>query len=64
MGVRQSFSAFWSLETFQNSSDTSGRGWMVGGTGEGENIIRAWTKRKKARVERKGGEECFTSVSG
>ena len=63
MGVRQSFSAFWSLETSENSSDTSQVltreiDWMVGGTGE---VSMDW---KKARVVRKGRGECFTSVTG
>jgi hypothetical protein len=39
---------------------------MVGGssgTGEGGSIIRVWTRRKIARVERKGGR-CFTILDG
>ena len=68
--MTQSFRAFWSLETFDNSSDTSqvliwGIGWMVGGIGVSGNIIRAnraWTE-ETAWWRGKGGE-CFTSVEG
>ena len=43
-----------------------GRGWTwtVGGTGDGGNIIRAWTRRKKTRVERKGEKNVLLVLEG
>ena len=63
MGVRQSSAHFgrYKLPKIQVIQVlTRGIGWMVGGTGDGGNIIRAWTGRKIAMVERKRGGECFT----
>jgi hypothetical protein len=70
--VKQSFNEFWSLETSEISSETSQvliRGiasWMVelDGTAEGGNIIRAWTRRKKVRVERKGENNALLVLEG